>query len=63
MKAPKASTCESPEPVAILSYGKWEFADVILGWEIVLDYAGGPDIITRILRRGMKEGQIQEKAV
>lgn len=41
--------------------GKRDFADVIelrvLRWEIMLEYTGGPSVITRVLRRGRQETQ------
>ena len=42
-------------------HDKREFANVIklkiLSGKIILDYAGGPNLITRVLIRGRQEGQ------
>ena len=46
--------------------GKRAFADVITlrlwRWEERLDYSGGPNVITRVLKRGQQEGERTEEA-
>lgn len=52
-----------PRTCVYVTCGKGDFGDVIkskiLRWEMILDYQGGPNVITRILVRGSQETQHQ----
>ena len=65
--APKDVLVLIPGPCEYVTVcGKWDFADAakpgILRWGYcVLDYLGGPNVITRVLIRGRQEGQSQRR--
>lgn len=57
--------CQCPNPMNVTLHRKRYCSDMfrlgILRWEIILDFPGGPSVITRTLTRGRQEGWSQKE--